>query len=225
MKSKKRIIIFIVLILILILFLSYFYNEKDDYFQDDITFFKLYGNNQTQSNTNLNQNSNNIFNSNAYFDNYKLISSNKNSFNQDNKNNYNLYIEPLEMQMTTINLMDTVDSKTLVHEKIAPGTKGSFNINVTSNQNINYKIKFESKNDKPKYLVFYKENSEKKYQNIEDMQNELNGYINAKEEQKIKINWEWQYETKEGDILQDIQDTNDAQNIRSYSFDIYVIGN
>ena len=92
-------------------------------------------------------------------------------------------------------------------------------------QDINYKIKFESKNEKPKYLVFYKENLDKKYRNIEDLQNELDGYINAKEEKKVKINWEWQYETKEYNILQDAQDTNDAQNIRSYSFDIYVIGN
>ena len=138
-------------------------------------------------------------------------------------NNYILYVEPLEIQMTTVDLMDTVDSKTLVHEKIAPGTRGSFNINVTSKQNINYKIKFESNNEKPKYLVFYKENSDKKYRNIEDLQNELDGYINAKEEKKVKINWEWQYETKEDNKLQDTQDTNDAQNIRSYSFDIYVI--
>ena len=56
------------------------------------------------------------------------------------------------------------------------------------------------------------------------MQNELDGYINAKEERQIKINWEWQYETKENNILQDKQDTNDAQEIQSYSFGIYVIG-
>ncbi len=223
MKSKKRIIISIILILILILFLSYFFN-KENYFQDYITFFKLYGKNQVQSNSNSveNLNSNNMFNSGIYFDNYNFKTKNQNSSNENN--NYNLYVEPLEMQMTTVDLMDTVDSKTLVHEKIAPGTRGSFNINVTSNQNISYKIKFESNNEKPKYLVFYKENSDKKYQNIEDLQNELDGYINAKEEQKVKINWEWQYETKEDNILQDTQDTNDAQNIRSYSFDIYVLG-
>ena len=144
MKSKKRIIIFIVFILILILFLSYFFN-KENYFQDYITFFKLYEKNKVQSNVNSIENlsSNNMFDSDIYFDNYNFKSKNQNSSNQNN--NYNLYIEPLEMQMTTVNLMDTVDSKTLVHEKIAPGTRGSFNINLdagNSDVGINYLVKF-----------------------------------------------------------------------------------
>ena len=220
MKIKKQIIIFIVLILILILFLSYYFCKNEVYFQDYITFFKLYDENKHNENSDENLNLNDIFYSNTYFKENSFISSDK----LNNQKNYSFSLNELELQMKTVNLIDTVDSKTLINEKIAPGTKGSFNINVISNQSTNYKIKFESKNKKPKYLIFYKENSNKKYQNIEDMQNELDGYINAKEERQIKINWEWQYETKENNILQDKQDTNDAQEIQSYSFGIYVIG-
>ena len=50
--------------------------------------------------------------------------------------------------------MDTIDKKTLVKEKIAPGTKGHFEIILISNRDINYKVIFENLNEKPQNLVF-----------------------------------------------------------------------
>ena len=54
MKIKKQIIIFIVLILILILFLSYYFCKNEVYFQDYITFFKLYDENKHNENSDEN---------------------------------------------------------------------------------------------------------------------------------------------------------------------------
>ena len=46
------------------------------------------------------------------------------------------------MNFKSINLLDTYDRTTSINEKIAPGTKGSFYIQLNSNQNLKYQIKF-----------------------------------------------------------------------------------
>lgn len=98
-------------------------------------------------------------------------------------------------KMQTIKLNETIDYNTLIREKIAPGTKGEFEIIIKAKQKVTYGIKFENKSQKPKNLKFYQKGKEKKYENLEEMEEELQGRIEEKE-QKIVINWVWEYEGK-----------------------------
>ena len=116
----------------------------------------------------------------------------------------------------TINLGSTCDNETLVGNKIAPGTKGSFNIVIDASDSdvgIQYKIEFENE-----------------YNSITELENDLIGTINANEENKTRtltINWEWKYETgsNQEEISQnDIIDTNNGKEISNYTFDVNVQG-
>ena len=98
------------------------------------------------------------------------------------------------------------------------GTSGKFEIILETNQKINYKIKFESKNDKPQNLSFWIDGKDKKYKRLEDMQNELQGEIDTNK--SIIIDWSWDYEIGEN---QNIQDTKDGENLTKYNFTIYAI--
>ena len=46
------------------------------------------------------------------------------------------------------------------------------------------------------------------------------GNISKKENRKIEIFWEWEYDVN---IEKDLIDTNDAKNIEKYNFEIYII--
>lgn len=102
-------------------------------------------------------------------------------------------------QVQTISLGSTYDESTLVNGKIAPGTKGSFQIIVDatgSDVGIDYKIKFSNESSKPKNLKFYYQETE--YDSILELEKDLSGTIDANAENKSKtltINWEWEYET------------------------------
>lgn len=130
-----------------------------------------------------------------------------------------------------INLASTYDNETLVNNKIAPGTSGSFNIVVDatgSEVGINYNIAFTEEENKPQNLKF--EYNGKEYNSIKDLEDDLSGTINANDEEKTKtltINWKWDYETgaNENEILaNDKIDTQNAQNIVNYGFDVVVSG-
>ena len=123
-------------------------------------------------------------------------------------------------QIQTINLASTCNEETLLDNKIAPGTNGSFNIIVDGSESdvgIDYKIKFLNETNKPSNLKF-------KYQDTEfDSISEL-------EENKIrtlKIEWEWKYETgnsQEEIINNDKIDTENAKAISQYKFNVIVSG-
>ena len=100
------------------------------------------------------------------------------------------------------------------------GTEGAFEIILQANKKINYYIKFESKNEKPKNLSFQIAGKDRKYYKLEDMEKELRG--ECKGSKKIIIKWKWEYQTNQ---TQDIQDTKDGENISKYNFLIYAIGN
>lgn len=134
-------------------------------------------------------------------------------------------------EVQTINLASTCDDETLIDNKIAPGTKGSFDIIVDgsgSDVGIDYQISFENESNKPQNLKFKYENVE--YNSITDLETALRGTINADDEEKTRtltVNWEWAYETgkDEQEILQnDLVDTQNAQNIINYTFDVIVSG-
>lgn len=136
-----------------------------------------------------------------------------------------------QQDVQTINLASTAQPDTLINNKIAPGTKGSFDIIVDgtgSDVAIDYKIEFSDESAKPQNLKFkYLDNE---YNSISELENSLSGRINANDENKsrtLKIDWEWKYETgsTEEEIIQnDKIDTQDAQNISEYTFNVIVSG-
>lgn len=120
-----------------------------------------------------------------------------------------------------VDLSETINEKTLINEKIAPGVSGKFNIVLRTNQNTIYEVKFKSKTQKPQNLKFEIENTNIKANNLEELENYLKGRINKGEEKTISIKWSWEYENS---IKNNIQDTKDAMKIESYKFEIFATG-
>lgn len=134
-------------------------------------------------------------------------------------------------KMQTISLKSTINNSTLLNNKIAPGTEGSFQIKLDATNTevgINYAIKFENETKKPTNLKFVYEG--KTYNSLINLQKDLIGTINADEENKEKtliIGWNWLYQTgktQEEIFANDAIDTQEAKIITNYSFDIIVTG-
>lgn len=134
-------------------------------------------------------------------------------------------------EVQTISLGSTYDSLTLVNGKIAPGTEGNFQIKVDatgSDVGIDYKIKFSDETTKPTNLKFYYQEVE--YDSILELGDALSGTINADDENKSKtfdIKWKWNYETGSNPTevaSNDKIDTQNAQEITNYEFDVIVSG-
>lgn len=143
---------------------------------------------------------------------------------EKSRNIQNQYVFKLDCKNTEfkdVNLLETIDNKTKVNEKIAPGTEGRFQIIIEANQDSNYSIEFQSKNSKPQNLLFENEETKIKRESLEELNSELNGKINKNEKKLITIHWIWQYENTEE---KNKQDTIDSENIRNYEFTIYAIG-
>ena len=123
-KNIKRLII--VIILIFLIFKIVCSNLKFDSIKnDDFLFLKFLVNGQKDSINNLNQ-----------------------------KSIYKFNVDYKDMKLKSINLLDSADKTTFVYEKIAPGSKGEFEIELNSNQNLKYRIEFKSNNAKPQNLNF-----------------------------------------------------------------------
>ncbi len=134
-------------------------------------------------------------------------------------------------QVESINLASTCNNETLVDNKIAPGTSGSFNILVDatgSEVGINYNITFTEEENKPQNLKF--EYNDTEYNSIKDLEDDLSGTINANDEDKtrtLNVKWKWDYETgsdPEEISSNDLIDTEDAKRIQNYTFDVVVTG-
>lgn len=177
-KDRKKILILILIFLIILCILTKISISKNKFYQEDLIFFELFGiQNKIKEDTDF---SNNI---------------------------YKITVMKGEKNYKRINLSQTVDIKTLVNEKIAPGTKGEFYLYLMSNENIDYNIEIIDKNIKPENFKFM----------IEDN----NGIIEKDEVKKVKVKWEWIYETNE---KQNIQDTKDGESIDVYNFEIITTG-
>ncbi len=144
---------------------------------------------------------------------------------------WNFKINGNKEQVQLIDLATTINSKTGLDHKIAPGTSGSFTILMDATDSevgINYHIKLIEETNKPHNLKFiYKE---KEYNSIQEIEEELSGIIYKMDENKIRtltIQWEWKYETgstKEEIEKNDAIDTQDSQIIEKYMFTICVSG-
>ena len=203
-KRKKQYIIAIIIFICLFFLIMHF--TKYDFLQEDLFFFQLFNsNNQIKSIIDTNE------------------QKRKEQTNEKETSIKNIYfnVQYQNTKFEALNLTETVDKKTLIYEKIAPGTNGRFDILLESNQNMNYQIRFESKNEKPNNLQFYTLQEGKRYQSLEELGKTLAGTISENEQKTIPIYWEWEYEK---DIQQDKKDTLEAKKIREYHFLIYVQG-
>ena len=158
----------------------------------------------------------------------KLLSKgslNGSSNESSNKNKYQFRVSYKNINFKKINLLETIDKDTLLYEKIAPGTRGSFNIVLDSNQSLKYRIEFQSINEKPQNLKFEAlKDGEllKKSNTLEELSKSLKGDKNQKI--NITINWYWNFESLNNQEVVDIQDTRDAENIKRYEFSICTFG-
>lgn len=134
-------------------------------------------------------------------------------------------------QVQEIRLASTCNNQTLVNNKIAPGTSGSFNIKIDatgSDVGINYNITFAQEENKPQNLKFVYGGIE--YSSIKELEGKLSGMIEANERDKtrtINVRWQWDYETGRDPSQineNDIVDTKDAINVANYTFQVIVTG-
>ncbi len=196
MKNKNYHLLFILIFIIIIILIFIFRNNANIDFQDNFLFFKLLGNNQKIS---------------------------SNSFNQVDLQNEN--ITPLffnvsyqNIDFKKIGLKETINIETLANGKVAPGTKGKFEIIIYSNKDCYYQVYFQNEMEKPKNMVFYitKEN---KVKTLEELQKQLKGRVEKDIPKKIIVFWEWKYENG---MEENRQDTNDGKKLENYYFDIVV---
>ena len=144
-----------------------------------------------------------------------------------NKEEYKFKVSYKNMNFKSIDLAKTIDKETLVYEKIAPGTSGNFNIILDSDQNLKYKIQFNSVNEKPRNLNFKALKNEEilgETNTLEELSEQLTGYINKNEKISITIIWYWNFENEQNKDDANIQDTKDSENIRRYQFNICTLG-
>ena len=208
MKNRKKQYMIVIIIFICLIFLIMHFTIYD-FLQEDVIFFQFFNSKNQSKNISDNTNESKI----KEGRNQEETSINRKSifFNEQFQHT----------KLKAVDLMETIDEKTLVYEKIAPGTSGRFDIILHANQNMNYQIQFESKNEKPSNLFFYSTEEEKIYYTLEELGENLTGKLLKNEEKTIPIYWKWKYETDEN---QDEQDTLEARKIREYHFLIYVQG-
>lgn len=223
MKNRKKKTIVIVIILCIAILIWLMNSLQYDFLQDDVLFFELFSSLRQSENEFDNLSEKNDLLNDEMIKTGSTTNLVQQSSKMQNGNNMEFIfdVEYKNTKLEDINLLDTVDNKTLVYEKIAPGTSGNFDIVLKSNQQLNYKIGFESQNQKPTNLQFYTSENPQRYKTLEELGETLNGTILPNEEDVVHICWEWCYETN-GET--DAQDTLDVKTIQEYNFLIYVQG-
>lgn len=124
-----------------------------------------------------------------------------------------------------VELTNTVDSKAVAKNKVAPGISGEFSIIINtkgSNVDMHYSVDFEDiTKDKPYNLLFKIKGTDKEYSSLQELETILKGIVKKQTETKIDIEWRWPYEI---DAEQDFIDTNDGIILENYKFKINVTG-
>lgn len=91
-----------------------------------------------------------------------------------------------------------------------------------------YKISFiDINNEKPNNMIFKIRGSDKSYSSLQELQNNLEGIINAHSTKEIIIDWQWAYESGNNEdsiIKNDKIDTSNGKVLESYKYRINVIG-
>lgn len=199
-KKKKIIIALIILLIMLIWFLS---KSNLNFFKDDIIFFKNFYSSQGESKNNRQNDEN----------------QNSQIYNSNSDNVFKISTKKSETRETS--LFSNISNETNWNRIIYPGTKGEFSIQLYGQENLNYQIIFQSKNEKPKNLVFNEKGRDSYYETLEALGETLKGNIEKGEMKEITIEWQWQYEKNENG---DIQDTKDGNELKEYNFLIIARG-
>ena len=199
-KKKKIIIILLILLIILIWFFS---KNNLNLFKDDIIFFKNFYSSQDK-NIKDQKYSSNI---------------GKYIYNFNSENSFKISTKKSETKEISLfsNFSDNMNWNRIIY----PGTKGEFTIKLYGQEDLNYKITFQSKNQKPKNLVFNEKGRDNYYETLEKLGETLNGEIKKGEIKEITIEWQWKYETNENS---DNQDTKDGKELKEYNFLIIARG-
>ncbi len=130
------------------------------------------------------------------------------------------------VQTLTINLAGTYDATTLVNNKIAPGTTGSFNIalsNEHSEVGVNFSVKLNSITNKPTNLKFYKDSSYTT--ELTPGTSTITGQLVAGEKnfEGVPVYWRWEYET-DAIATNDPKDTTDGESANSLTIGVDITG-
>ncbi len=121
----------------------------------------------------------------------------------------------------SITITPTADASTLASSKIAPGTSGSFDIevsNLNSEVGINYEITFTDISNLPTNLVF-KQNGTA-MNDTTGMTKKITGTLQKGHTATIPVTWEWPYETTGGDSA----DTTDGAAAQTLTFKAHIVG-
>lgn len=128
-----------------------------------------------------------------------------------------------------VSLVNTVNNDTLVDGKIAPGTSGAILIAVDatpSEVDVDYTIQFANEKNKPNNIVFTHNGTE--YSSLSEIV--VNGefdYETVNKKREHAVLWRWAYETgttNKEKTTNDELDTQDANTIAQYTFDIIATG-
>lgn len=127
----------------------------------------------------------------------------------------------------SINLDGTVDASTLVANRIAPGTSGSFGINLkntNSEVGANFTVSLGTITNVPANLKFYKDNTYTTQ--ITPGSSTITGQLAAGDSTGVTVNiyWRWQYETGTGSAIatNDAADTTDGKAAKSLTIPVTV---
>ena len=129
-------------------------------------------------------------------------------------------------QTLTINLDETYDPTTLVAERIAPGTQGSFEIalvNTNTETGVNWTLALKSITDKPTNLKFYKDSSYST--ELVPGTDTITGQLKAKDSTglSVPIYWKWAYET-DAIATNDPKDTTDGKAAKTLTIGVDITG-
>ena len=128
-----------------------------------------------------------------------------------------------EITTIDINLDETYDESTLVEGKIAPGTSGSFAIelnNENSEVGVDFEVALGSITDKPTNLKFYEDSSYTT--EIVPGTDTITGQLEAEDATGLTVNiyWAWEYETANGDD----EDTADGEAAATLTIPVTITG-
>ena len=121
--------------------------------------------------------------------------------------------------------------KTISDGLIAPGTKGSFEVNINAEgteTGIDYTVKIDNIMNKPENLYFKVGNVE--CNTINELETALSGHFDADDTEKNitkTVEWIWDYNTVNNGKTEeenDRQDTIDGENANNFTFNILVTG-
>ena len=132
----------------------------------------------------------------------------------------------------TANITPTADPSTLVNNKIAPGTQGSFAVHVsndTSETGADFTVKLGTVTSAPTNLKFYKSSTFTAANEITPGTGTITGQLAAGDSTglDVTIYWQWVYETgtvTNGIAAGDSDDTDDGEAAASLTIPITITG-